>query len=95
MHPFNRITECHSVDGFFQMTIGTLVRGNVFVCETSQVSAHFYSPDSKLIGFPKRTIADNCCAAFQGHTMEDLLRSYVRMYERQRQAFRSKNHMFT
>ncbi|XP_019733516.1 unconventional myosin-VIIa-like isoform X1 [Hippocampus comes] len=66
MHPFSRITECHSVGGFFQMTIGTVVRGNVFVCETSQ-----------------------------GHTMEDLLRSYVRMYERQRQAFRSKNHMFT
>ncbi|XP_061653732.1 unconventional myosin-VIIa-like [Phyllopteryx taeniolatus] len=66
MHPFSRITECHSVGGYFQMTIGTLVRGNVFVCETSQ-----------------------------GHTMEDLLRSYVKMYERQRQAFRSRNHMFT
>uniref|UniRef100_A0A3Q2XB37 Unconventional myosin-VIIa-like n=1 Tax=Hippocampus comes TaxID=109280 RepID=A0A3Q2XB37_HIPCM len=50
MHPFSRITECHSVGGFFQMTIGTVVRGNVFVCETSQ-----------------------------GHTMEDLLRSYVRI----------------
>ncbi|XP_077391764.1 unconventional myosin-VIIb-like [Festucalex cinctus] len=66
MHPFSRITECHSLGGYFQMTIGTMVRGNVFVCETSQ-----------------------------GHTMEDLLRSYVGMYERQRQAFQSRNHMFT
>ncbi|XP_061696486.1 unconventional myosin-VIIa-like isoform X2 [Syngnathoides biaculeatus] len=65
MHPFSRITECHSRDGHFQMTVGTLLRGNVFACETSQ-----------------------------GHTMEDLLRSYVRMYERQREAFRSGNHMF-
>nr|XP_061795835.1 unconventional myosin-VIIa-like [Nerophis lumbriciformis] len=65
MHPFSRITECHSEGGYFQMTIGTLVKGNVFVCETSQ-----------------------------GHTMEDLLRSYVRMYERERQAFQTKNHMF-
>nr|XP_049602969.1 unconventional myosin-VIIa isoform X2 [Syngnathus scovelli] len=66
MHPFSRITECHSKGDYFQMTVGTVVRGNVFVCETSQ-----------------------------GHTMEDLLRSYVRMYERQREAFRSKNHIFT
>nr|XP_057924383.1 unconventional myosin-VIIb-like isoform X1 [Doryrhamphus excisus] len=66
MHPFSRITECHSVGGYFQMTIGTLVRGNVFVCETSQ-----------------------------GHAMEDLFRSYVGMYEKQRQAFRSRNQVFT
>ncbi|XP_026169030.1 unconventional myosin-VIIa-like [Mastacembelus armatus] len=66
MHPFSRITEYHSRRSFFQMTIGTLVRGNNFVCETSQA-----------------------------YTMEDLLRSYVTMYERQRQAFRPRNHMFS
>ncbi|XP_044074657.1 unconventional myosin-VIIb-like [Siniperca chuatsi] len=66
MHPFSRITEYHSKGGYFQMTIGTLVRGNNFVCETSQAN-----------------------------TMEDLLRSYVSMYERQRQAFRPRNHMFS
>ncbi len=37
MHPFNRITEYHSNGGYFQMTIGTLLRGNNFVCETPQV----------------------------------------------------------
>ncbi|XP_061746210.1 unconventional myosin-VIIb-like isoform X2 [Nerophis ophidion] len=66
MHQFSRISECHSVGDYFQMTVGTQARGNVFVCETAQ-----------------------------GHTMEDLVRSYVAMYERQRQAFRSRNHMFT
>ncbi|XP_061791016.2 unconventional myosin-VIIb-like [Nerophis lumbriciformis] len=66
MHQFSRITECHSVGDYFQMTVGAQARGNVFVCETAQ-----------------------------GHTMEDLVRSYVGMYERQRQAFRSRNHMFT
>uniref|UniRef100_A0A3B4TMB3 Unconventional myosin-VIIa-like n=1 Tax=Seriola dumerili TaxID=41447 RepID=A0A3B4TMB3_SERDU len=66
MHPFSRITEYHSTGNFFEMTIGTLVRGFNFVCETSQAD-----------------------------TMEDLLRSYVSMYERQKQAFRPKNHMFS
>ncbi|KAG7527129.1 unconventional myosin-VIIa-like [Solea senegalensis] len=67
MHPFSRITAYHSKDSSFVMTTGTAVRGNIFVCETSQA-----------------------------HTMEDLLRSYVSMYERQRQAFRPRlNFMFT
>ncbi|XP_028284277.1 unconventional myosin-VIIa-like isoform X2 [Parambassis ranga] len=66
MHPFSRIIEYHSKRNFFQMTIGTLVRGYNFVCETSQA-----------------------------YTIEDLLRSYINMYEEQKQAFRPKNHMFT
>ncbi|KAF0047292.1 hypothetical protein F2P81_000925 [Scophthalmus maximus] len=66
MHPFSRITEYNCKSNVFQMTIGTLVRANNFVCETSQA-----------------------------HTMKDLLASYVSMYERQRQAFRPRNHMFT
>lgn len=36
MHPFSRIKEYHSKGDVFQMTIGTLVRGNNFVCETAQ-----------------------------------------------------------
>ncbi|XP_042284103.1 unconventional myosin-VIIb-like [Thunnus maccoyii] len=66
MHPFSRITDYCSEGNFFEMTIGTLIRGYTFVCETSQ--------------------------AF---TMEDLLRSYVSMYERQRTTFRPRNHMFS
>ncbi|KAI3375240.1 hypothetical protein L3Q82_021746, partial [Scortum barcoo] len=65
MHPFSRITEYQSNGGYFQMTIGTLLRGTDFVCETAQAD-----------------------------TMEDLLRSYVSMYEKQRQAFRPNNRMF-
>uniref|UniRef100_A0AAQ5ZU17 Myosin VIIBb n=1 Tax=Amphiprion ocellaris TaxID=80972 RepID=A0AAQ5ZU17_AMPOC len=38
MHQFNRIIEYYSKGNSFTMTIGTLVRGNSFVCETSQVS---------------------------------------------------------
>lgn len=37
MHPFSRITEYNCKSNVFQMTIGTLVRANNFVCETSQV----------------------------------------------------------
>uniref|UniRef100_A0A3P8U3G5 Myosin VIIBb n=1 Tax=Amphiprion percula TaxID=161767 RepID=A0A3P8U3G5_AMPPE len=62
MHQFNRIIEYYSKGNSFTMTIGTLVRGNNFVCETSQ--------------------ADQ---------MEDLIRSYVSMYERQIQGFRPRN----
>ncbi|XP_070700920.1 unconventional myosin-VIIb-like [Pempheris klunzingeri] len=65
-HPFSRITDYQSEGNFFQMTIGTLLRGIDFVCETSQAN-----------------------------TIEDLLRSYVSMYERQREAFRPRNHMFS
>uniref|UniRef100_A0A672ZFW3 Myosin VIIBb n=1 Tax=Sphaeramia orbicularis TaxID=375764 RepID=A0A672ZFW3_9TELE len=64
VHPFSRITECHSRGDIFQMTIGTMVRGVTFVCETS-------------------------------YTMEDLLRSYVNMYENQRKGFQSKINMFS
>uniref|UniRef100_A0AAQ4QYX6 Myosin VIIBb n=1 Tax=Gasterosteus aculeatus aculeatus TaxID=481459 RepID=A0AAQ4QYX6_GASAC len=39
MHPFSRITEYQSDSGYFEMTIGTM--GNIFVCETTQVSGCF------------------------------------------------------
>ncbi|XP_040028053.2 unconventional myosin-VIIa [Gasterosteus aculeatus] len=35
------------------------------------------------------------CETTQAHTMEDLLRSYITMYERQRQNFRPRNQMFS
>ena len=38
MHPFKRITDYQSEGDYFEMTIGTLVRGNTFVCETQKVS---------------------------------------------------------
>ncbi|XP_030015557.1 unconventional myosin-VIIb-like [Sphaeramia orbicularis] len=66
VHPFSRITECHSRGDIFQMTIGTMVRGVTFVCETAR-----------------------------SYTMEDLLRSYVNMYENQRKGFQSKINMFS
>uniref|UniRef100_A0A3Q3IR37 Myosin VIIBb n=1 Tax=Monopterus albus TaxID=43700 RepID=A0A3Q3IR37_MONAL len=37
MHLFKNIMEYHSHGSFFQMTIRTPLRGNSFVCETSQV----------------------------------------------------------
>lgn len=52
MHPFSRITEFQSESGYFEMTIGTLVRGVNFVCETSQVSClyihflHFFQKNT-------------------------------------------------
>ncbi|XP_029380560.1 unconventional myosin-VIIb-like, partial [Echeneis naucrates] len=64
MHPFSRITEYHSRGSIFQMTIGTLVKGYNFVCET-----------------------------LQADTMEDLLKSYFTMYERQKQAFRPQTYL--
>ncbi|TMS09553.1 hypothetical protein E3U43_002212 [Larimichthys crocea] len=64
MHPFSRITEFQSESGYFEMTIGTLVRGVNFVCETSQAS-----------------------------TIEDLFKSYITMYERERD-IRSRKQMF-
>ncbi|XP_053186633.1 unconventional myosin-VIIb-like [Scomber japonicus] len=66
MHPYGRLTEYCSGDDFFEMTIGTLVRGYTFVCETKK-----------------------------GFTIEDLLRSYVKLYESQRQAYKPRNYMFT
>ncbi|XP_018532939.1 unconventional myosin-VIIa isoform X2 [Lates calcarifer] len=35
------------------------------------------------------------CETTQAYAMEDLLRSYISMYERQRDAFRPRNHMFS
>ncbi|XP_067331027.1 unconventional myosin-VIIa-like isoform X2 [Channa argus] len=66
MHPFSRIIEYYSKGNIFQMTIGTLVRGNNFVCETSQA-----------------------------YTMEDLLRSYVTMYEDHIHNIQPRNHRFS
>lgn len=66
VHPFSRIKEWHSRGDVFQMTIGTMVKGVTFVCETPR-----------------------------SHTMEDLLRSYVNMYENQTKGFQSKTSMFS
>ncbi|XP_034087946.1 unconventional myosin-VIIb-like [Gymnodraco acuticeps] len=66
MHPFSRIKEYQSEGNYFEMSIGTLLRAVVFVCETTQAN-----------------------------TMEDLLRSYVTMYERQRTALRPKHNIFS
>lgn len=41
MHPFKRIIEYSSEDEFFEMTIGTLIKGYTFVCETPKVSVYF------------------------------------------------------
>lgn len=41
MHPFNRITNWSSGSTYFHMTIGNLVKGSTFLCETSLVSGHY------------------------------------------------------
>uniref|UniRef100_A0A667Z7P2 Myosin VIIBb n=1 Tax=Myripristis murdjan TaxID=586833 RepID=A0A667Z7P2_9TELE len=66
MHPFSRITNWYSSSSSFQMTIGNLVRGNTFVCETSLA-----------------------------YKMDDLLKSYISMYEKERQALRPRHQMFS
>ncbi|XP_059200423.1 unconventional myosin-VIIb-like [Centropristis striata] len=66
MHPFSRITEFQSSGRLFEMTIGTLVRGVTFVCETAQAS-----------------------------TMEDLLGSYITMYQRQAVSFQPRKSIFS
>ncbi|KAF3858548.1 hypothetical protein F7725_011749 [Dissostichus mawsoni] len=66
MHPFSRIKDYQSEGNYFEMSIGTLLRAFVFVCETTQAN-----------------------------TMEDLLRSYITMYERQRTALRPKHNIFS
>ncbi|KAM3603846.1 uncharacterized protein V6R79_002916 [Siganus canaliculatus] len=38
MHPFSRISDYHSKGDQFQMTVGTLVKGNNFVCFTPKVT---------------------------------------------------------
>lgn len=38
MYPFSRITDYHSRDEHFHMTLKTVVKGSKFVCETAHVS---------------------------------------------------------
>lgn len=38
MYPFSRITDYHSRDELFHMTLKTVVKGSTFVCETAHVS---------------------------------------------------------
>ncbi|XP_071399121.1 unconventional myosin-VIIb-like [Centroberyx affinis] len=66
MHPFSRISNWYSSSSSFQMTIGNLVKGNTFTCETSL-----------------------------GYKMDDLLRSYIDMYEKARQTVRPRHQMFS
>lgn len=40
MHMFSRITEWRRKGDRFQMTIGTLLRGVTFVCETPKVTQY-------------------------------------------------------
>uniref|UniRef100_A0A3Q0RF94 Myosin VIIBb n=1 Tax=Amphilophus citrinellus TaxID=61819 RepID=A0A3Q0RF94_AMPCI len=109
MHEYSRITEYHSKGNSFQMTIGTPVRGINFVCETPQVSGwplnvfFFLFIATCSISFrinvkdPKYNAKNlRNFLPFQAHTIEDLLKSYIIMYEKQRQApFQHRKSIFS
>lgn len=96
-HPFSRITDFHHKRDSFHMKINTFMKSNSFICETSDVSdslfshthTHTRSHTSHHMKFDSRFLPH------QGKTMEDLLRSYISMYEQQIQAFRPRNDMFS
>lgn len=87
MHKFKNISEYYSKGSRFQMTVGTVMK-NDFICETSQVRARL------LISFwpnisGRRSQYTLFCKdfeinflLFQAKTMEDLLSSYIIMYEK-------------
>lgn len=50
-HPFNRIASWSSGSTYFHMTIGSLVKGKKFLCETSLVSSATAASVSGLLIF--------------------------------------------
>lgn len=78
MYPFSRITDYHSRDELFHMTLKTVVKGSTFVCETAHVSG---GGECLICKYHNNTVN---FLPFQAEIMEDLLRSYISMYERQR-----------
>lgn len=86
VYPFSRIADYRSTGEHFQMTLETVVKGSNFVCETAHVREHSHQGGGGGGGGVMRKISQYYCyfLPFQAEIMEDLLRSYISMYERQR-----------
>lgn len=84
MYPFSRITDYRSGEEHFHMTLKTVMKGSDFVCETAHVSDRYHQGGKKKIFISKYPNITVAFLPFQAEIMEDLLRSYISMYERQR-----------
>lgn len=83
MYPFSRITHYHSRDERFHMTLKTVRKGSNFVCETAHVSERKErkKPNICIANYPNIPVP---LLPLQAEIMEELLRSYISVYERQR-----------
>lgn len=75
------------------MTIGNLVKGSKFLCETSLVRSCGRGPavESVRLHFPTLHISPSLS---KGYKMDDLITSYVNMYLRDRRPAQARSRRF-